>query len=187
MKKEDNHEKKKEHHDCTKEYRELKEEYDALVSENKEILKELAKAKQGEKDATELAKNFKKDMDRMKERFAEKEKNLEAEVSVKTAKRLLSVQDNFEKSFKIVKDEQILAGFKMIYSDIENTIKELGVVKFTVNPGDEFNEETMNAIFAEPTENKDDDNKVSKVFSEGYKHVLSDKVIRYAQVSIHKI
>jgi len=190
VKKENNdihHEKKKEFKvENTKEYKSLKDEYEALLAENKEILKELNKARQGEKDSTELAKNFKKDMDRMKERFSEKEKNLEADINVKTAKKLLSIQDNFEKSFKIVKDEQILTGFKMIYADIESTIKELGIVKFSVSPGDEFDENTMNAIFAENAEENEQDGKVSKVFSEGYKHVLTDKVVRYAQVSIYK-
>ena len=170
----------------TEEYKSLKEEYDALVLENKEILKELSKVKQSEKDNLELAKNFKKDMDRMKERFAEKERQIESDISSKLAKNLLLVQDNFEKSFKMVKDENILTGFKMIYANLENTIKELGVVKFKVNQGDEFDESCMNAVFAEPAGEGNKDNTVSKVFRDGYKHVLTDKILRYAEVSIYK-
>ena len=99
---------------------------------------------------------------------------------------LLNIQNTFKEAFKIVdknkKIENYFKGFKMIETQIANTLTNYGVTKIDcLNKEYDYNLEE--AVMIE--ENKDKENNiVVEVFRDGY--MLYDKVILPAQVKVNK-
>lgn len=155
-----------------KEYQNLMREYERVRAESGENLT--------------LAKNFKRDMERMKERNAEIESELAEKVETTVGKKLLSVMDNFEKALLHIKDEANKKGMIMIYESLEKVLLSIGIEKFETKKGEDFDEDRMNALLTEPAKTDADENKVANILTEGYVHKTSGRVVRYAQVSIYK-
>lgn len=153
------------------------------LAEYKSLVSELDQANQKIKESIELAKIYKSDMERIKERAKFDEAILEEKLTIELAKKLLIVQDNFEKSFEHINDENDLKGFKMIYQSLADVLESMGVVKIDVL-GKEFDADSMNAIMSDKAKNNKDEGKVSRVFAEGYVYKPTDKIVRYAQVGI---
>ena len=76
-----------------------------------------------------------------------------------------------------------LIGFQYIYRNLVSILEAEGVSELAPKIGDEFNANTMNAV----DKIEGEDNKVTKVYSNGYK--LHDRIVRPAsvQVSVKKV
>lgn len=145
---------------------------------------ELKKTKIVAQESIELAKIYKKDMDRIKNRFKEQEKELEEKLTIELASKLLKVLDNFEKSFEHISDESTLQGFRMIYQSLVDVLEGMGIERFE-SAGKDFDADSMNAIMSEKEKEDGQAGKVAQVFAEGYVHSASQKIVRYAQVSVY--
>ncbi len=97
---------------------------------------------------------------------------------------MLPILDDFERALTQLESEgnapETLEGVKLIYNKFFNTLKDKGLKKIEVNPGDNFDVETPEAITQIDTEDPEMKNKVVDVIETGY--TLGDKVIRYTKV-----
>lgn len=96
-------------------------------------------------------------------------------------KDILSVVDNFERALEIeCKDEEFKKGMEMIFTQLDETLKKLGVCEIE-SLNQQFNPEIHNAINQVEDENFGE-NTICQVFQKGYK--IGDKVIRHAMVVV---
>lgn len=100
--------------------------------------------------------------------------------------KLLPALDSFNLALKVEpKGEEMknfLQGFKFIYLNLVNALKDEGVSELEPKIGDKFDEKYMHAI--DTVESDGDENLVAKVYANGYK--LHDRLIRTAMVYVTK-
>ncbi|MDD4532788.1 MAG: nucleotide exchange factor GrpE [Bacilli bacterium] len=99
--------------------------------------------------------------------------------------KLLPAFDSFQMAFAVEpKDENVknyVQGFKMIYSQFEQAMKDEQISFVNPQVGDDFDSSYMHAI---QTVDGEEDNKVANVYVRGYK--LKDRLIRPAMVIVTK-
>lgn len=99
--------------------------------------------------------------------------------------RLLPALDSFQMAFSVEpKDENIknyVQGFKMIYSQFEQAMKDEQISFINPEIGEDFDSSYMHAI---QTVEGEEDNKIANVYVRGYK--LKDRLIRPAMVIVTK-
>ena len=164
---------------------ELEAELELQKKENARMKEELFLAKEAAKESMEMVKNFKMDVDRIKERSEELNARLDEKLTMALAEKLIPTIDNFEKAFELVGDTNEAKGFKMIYQSLIKALEEMDVKQIEVVAGI-FDPNKMEAIMGEPTDNPELAGTISKVISTGYYYVPTDNVIRYTQVAVFK-
>ena len=99
--------------------------------------------------------------------------------------KLLPALDSFQMAFAVEpKEENVrnyVQGFKMIYSQFEQAMKDENITFINPEIGEEFDSNRMHAI---QTVDGDEDGKVANVYVRGYK--LKDRLIRPAMVIVTK-
>ena len=97
-------------------------------------------------------------------------------------KNLLPIVDNFERSIEMDTsvDEKYLQGYKMIYTNLINVLKSIGVEEINCQDK-EFDPNLMDAIMTEHVDGVDP-GYVLVVLQKGYTY--KDKVIRHAFVKV---
>lgn len=99
--------------------------------------------------------------------------------------RLLPALDSFQMAFSVEpKDENVknyVQGFKMIYSQFEQAMKDEQISFINPEIGEDFDSSYMHAI---QTVEGEEDNKIANVYVRGYK--LKDRLIRPAMVIVTK-
>lgn len=156
------------------------------LKEYQNMMAELEKVKFEANENLTLAKNFKRDMERMKERNREIESELAEKVETAVGKKLLAVMDNFKTALMHIEDEANRKGMQMIFESLEKVLLSIGIERIETKKGEEFDEDRMSALLTEPAKTDADENKVANILTEGYIHKTSGRVVRYAQVSIYK-
>lgn len=132
----------------------------------------------------EQAETNKKDFDRYKERNKNIESDAIKKANESVAKQLLPVMDNFDHAMMAVSPE-VMKGFVMIYSSIQNILKDLGVAEISCK-NEKLNPEKHNCIETTKTDNKELDDVISRVYQKGYMFAESGEVIREATVAVYK-
>ena len=132
-------------------------------------------------NALALAREYKADMERMKQRTKEVEKEKTIEIATKAVLEILPVLDNFELAIAKLQNEQITKGFKLIHSQLLKVIEDMGAQQ--IENGTEFNPEIHEAITTIPAPNKNMQNKIAHIARAGY--TMFGKVVRPAQVIIY--
>ncbi|MBQ9834041.1 MAG: nucleotide exchange factor GrpE [Bacilli bacterium] len=165
------------------------------VEQTKEIPKKEKKVKVNKEVETLKAANallnekvlrLTADMQNMKRRYEEEISKLYKYEGEDFAKKLLSVIDNFERAIKLddtnLDDElsKFLSGFKMIYGNMINILKEKGIEEI-ICLNEEFDPAKMDAVLTEKVAGIPS-NKVIDVMQKGY--IYKDKVIRPAMVKV---
>ena len=74
--------------------------------------------------------------------------------------------------------QNYLVGFQYIYRNLVSVLEAEGVSEIAPNVGDEFDANTMSAVDTVEGE----DNKITKVYNNGYK--LHDRIVRPANVQV---
>ena len=129
-----------------------------------------------------LAKQVQADFDNFRKRTVEDIKRARVDGLVDAVKVILPALDAFEIALKQVTDEKSLEGIKMIKSQIEKSLLDLGVTKIDC-VGKPFNPHLHNAVLTQNSEDFEDD-VVTDEYASGY--MYKDKVIRYSQVRVNK-
>lgn len=128
------------------------------------------------------------EMQNMRRRFDDEKARLLKYDGEEVILKMLPILDNFEHAIKMddndLSDEisKFLSGFKMIYSSMIDTLKNLEVSEIDALHNS-FDEATMNAVLID----QDDafaDNIVLDVLQKGYKY--KDKVLRPAMVKVNQ-
>ena len=99
-------------------------------------------------------------------------------------KKILPVLDNFDRAIEMDSsiDEKYLEGFKLIYANLVNILKELGVTEIECL-GKPFDPNTMEAVLTEEVL-EEEPNVVLVVLQKGY--MYKDKLLRPAMVKVNK-
>ena len=114
-------------------------------------------------------------------RRTQKEKDdIFAMAKVDIVSKLLPVIDNFDRAEKVIEDETVAQGVKLIHNQFDEFLKKLGVEEIEAL-GKEFDPNFHSAVFHEDVEGEPE-NTVSEVLQKGYK--LEDKVVRHAIVKV---
>ena len=172
--------------------------------------KEVAKQEENATEASQTTNNLQEELKKANERIIELEnkvkynqaelinyrKRKDEEVSnmLKFANQdlileLIQISDNFERAIKLddtnLNDElsKFLAGFKLIYSNLTETLKKFGVEEIETI-GKEFDPNVHEALMTAHDETKPNDIIVD-CLSKGY--TLKGKVIRAAKVIVNKL
>lgn len=147
------------------EYQSLKEAYE--------------KIEQKCNNALSLAREYKADMERMKERAKTIEEEKMKKVTENLVIKLLPVLDNLSIASDNLIDLQIKKGFLLILEQFTQILAEMGVEQ--IREIGEFDPNIHEAISTIPGEKS---NTIAQVLKHGYK--INDKVIRPTMVVIYK-
>lgn len=158
------------------------EEQTEMVEEQPQQETEEAKQPDLATEYLNLAKQVQADFDNYRKRTVEDIKRARVDGLVDAVKVILPAIDAFEIALKQVTDEKSLEGIKMIKSQMEKSLTELGVTKIDC-VGKPFNPHLHNAVLTQNSEDFDDDI-VTDEYASGY--MYKDKVIRYSQVRVNK-
>ena len=129
-----------------------------------------------------LAKQVQADFDNFRKRTIEDIKRARVDGLVDAVKVILPALDAFDIALKQITDEKSLEGIKMIKSQIEKSLLDLGVTKIEC-VGKPFNPHLHNAVLTQNNDEFEDDI-VTDEYASGY--MYKDKVIRYSQVRVNK-
>ena len=147
-----------------------KEKEDCLCQKLTETQEKLA-------NALSLAREYKADMERMKQRAKEVEMQKTIEVATKAVLEILPVIDNFELALQKITDEQTAKGLKLIHAQLAKVVEDMGAKQ--IENGTEFNPELHNAISSIDSDELESDT-IALVYQKGYK--VGDKIIRHSMV-----
>ena len=148
---------------------------DEAAEKTAELEKELAASKEAHIRTLAEYDNYRK-------RSVKEKEGIYADAKAVCMSELLGVVDNFERALAVTDSdlESFRKGTEMIYTNLMDTFKKLGVEAFG-EAGEEFDPNFHNGVM-----HIDDpelaENVIAEVFSKGYK--LGDKVLRPAMVKV---
>lgn len=128
------------------------------------------------------------DFENYKKRQQESVKNIGGYVKEDMILQIIPVIDNFRSATEHIPEEQRelpwVTGIMYIQKQLEDVLKENGVVEMDVKVGDKFDPNLHEAIAknGEQDDEKELENKIEKVVLKGYE--LNEKVIRAARVIV---
>ncbi len=161
---------------------------EAKAEEKSPIQEELEKAKAdleaAQKELAEYKDKYLRLMaeyDNFRKRSVKEKADIYPEATAKAVEAFLPMADNFERALNTeTTDEKYKSGVKMIYSQLGEAFKSLGV-EVIDRVGETFDPNLENAVSRIEDENLGE-NVVAQVFQKGYKR--GDKVIRHAMVVV---
>lgn len=125
------------------------------------------------------------EFDNYRKRTIKEKSELIKTASEDVFKAILPVIDDLERAIKAAEStsdvESVKEGIALIYNKIKHITQQKGLIAFDCI-GEDFSEDTMEAITTIPANEDSQKGKVMDQVEKGYK--LSDKVIRYAKVVI---
>lgn len=95
---------------------------------------------------------------------------------------LLPVLDDFQRALKNLEGNQAAEGVQLIYSKLDNTLKNKGLKRMELSNGKDFDVDTMEAITRIPAPEDKLKGKVVDEIEPGY--MLGNKILRYAKVVV---
>jgi molecular chaperone GrpE len=127
------------------------------------------------------------DFENYKKRQQENQKNLDSYIKEDLILQIIPVIDNFRNATEHIPNEQKeiawVVGIMYIQKQLENILKENGVIEIAVKTGDEFDPNFHEAIADKETEKQESGvGKIKKVILQGYQ--LGEKIIRPARVIV---
>ena len=126
------------------------------------------------------------DFDNYKRRTEEEKKNISIFVEQLIFSELIVIVDDFERflNSETNADKKIVEGVSLILKKINSFLTKYEVKKIEIKEGDEFNDEIAESVSTQEVTDKNMENKIIKVYENGYK--IRDKVLRFAKVIVGK-
>ena len=126
------------------------------------------------------------DFDNYKRRTEEEKKNISIFVEQLIFSELIVIVDDFERflNSETNADKKIVEGVSLILKKINSFLTKYEVKKIEIKDGDEFNDEIAESVSTQEVTDKNMENKIIKVYENGYK--IRDKVLRFAKVIVGK-
>ena len=126
------------------------------------------------------------DFDNYKRRTEEEKKNISIFVEQLIFSELIVIVDDFERflNSETNADKKIVEGVSLILKKINSFLTKYEVKKIEIKDGDEFNDEISESVSTQEVTDKNMENKIIKVYENGYK--IKDKVLRFAKVIVGK-
>ena len=126
------------------------------------------------------------DFENYKRRTEEEKKNISIFVEQLIFSELIVIVDDFERflNSETGADKKIVEGVSLILKKINTFLTKFEVKKIEIKEGDEFNDEISESVSTQEVTDKNMENKIIKVYENGYK--IKDKVLRFAKVIVGK-
>ena len=166
--------------------KELQAEHEKLQALHAKLKEELVLAKEAAKESMEMVKNFKLDVDRIKERSEALNAGLTEKITMNVVAKIIPTIDNFENAISHMADgSSEKKGCEMIYKTLIKQLEELEIKRIECTAG-VFDPNKMEAISIVSTDNPELVGTVAHVIQTGYYYHPTDNVIRYTQVAVYK-
>ena len=126
------------------------------------------------------------DFENYKRRTEEEKKNISIFVEQLIFSELIVIVDDFERflNSETSADKKTVEGVSLILKKINTFLTKFEVKKIEIKEGDEFNDEIAESVSTQEVTDKNMENKIIKVYENGYK--IRDKVLRFAKVIVGK-
>ena len=126
------------------------------------------------------------DFENYKRRTEEEKKNISIFVEQLIFSELIVIVDDFERflNSETGADKKTVEGVSLILKKINTFLTKFEVKKIEIKEGDEFNDEIAESVSTQEITDKNMENKIIKVYENGYK--IKDKVLRFAKVIVGK-
>jgi molecular chaperone GrpE len=158
------------------------------IGESAKILAELASKKALETFKDNINSEYKDkylylmaEFDNYKKRNAKENADIVKMANEKIIKSLITVIDDFERSFKFIKDES-REGVMLIYDKFIKLLEDNNVECINPSDGEAFDETMHEVVAVRPAENDSAKGLILECLEKGY--ILNGKVIRFAKVVV---
>ena len=150
-----------------------------LASLRKQAEAEKAKAA----EMTDSARRIQAEFDNYRRRMNDNSRRVRDDATAEVLVKIVPVLDTIAQALKMIDDEKVAGGVKMIGDEITKLLGSYGVTEIEAE-GKEFDPKLHEAVMQMPAETEEQKDTVKEVFQKGYK--MGDKVIRPARVIVNK-
>ncbi|RLJ02625.1 MAG: nucleotide exchange factor GrpE [Candidatus Aenigmatarchaeota archaeon] len=150
-----------------------------LELENKELKKELSEKTKLAETYLDQLKYLQADFDNYKKIVLRERENFVKQANENLIKELLTILDEFERSFVLIKNKDDLRGLELIYKNFLKILEKFGLKKIEA-VGKKFDPYYHEVLLKEKSDK--DEGIILEEFQSGY--LLNGKVIRHSKVKI---
>lgn len=149
------------------------------------VLGELDAAKKAAAENENLARVYKKDLERFKERNKSAAEEMKEQAQIATAEKLIPILDNFDQALKVVQDSDVKKGFSMIEASLKQVLFSMGIEEIE-SVGKKMDPNFHNIVFKRETDDNELDGVIASEMVKGYKLVGENgKVVRHSMVEVY--
>lgn len=156
---------------------------DKLNAELAALRKQAEAEKNKAAEMTDSARRIQAEFDNYRRRMNDNSRRVRDEATAEVLVKIVPVLDTIAQALKMIDDEKVAGGVKMIGDEITKLLGSYGVTEIEAE-GKEFDPKLHEAVMQMPAETEEQKDTVKEVFQKGYK--MGDKVIRPARVIVNK-
>lgn len=156
---------------------------DELIGKLAELQKKAETERARADEMTNHAKRVQAEFDNYRRRTLDNAKKVRDDATVDVLIKIVPVLDVIEQALKMIDDEKVAKGVKMIEDEITKLLASYNVTEIEAE-GKDFDPKYHEAIMQAPAEKEELCDTVKEVFQKGYK--MGDRVIRPARVIVNK-
>ena len=156
---------------------------DKLNAELAALRKQAEAEKNKAAEMTDSARRIQAEFDNYRRRMNDNSRRVRDDATVEVLVKIVPVLDTIAQALKMIDDEKVAGGLKIIGAEISKLLGSSGVTEIEAE-GKEFDPKLHEAVMQMPAETEEQKDTVKEVFQKGYK--MGDKVIRPARVIVNK-
>lgn len=156
---------------------------DKLNAELASLRKQAEAEKNKAAEMTDSARRIQAEFDNYRRRMNDNSRRVRNDATAEVLVKIVPVLDTIAQALKMIDDEKVAGGVKMIGDEITKLLGSYGVTEIEAE-GKEFDPKLHEAVMQMPAETEEQKDTVKEVFQKGYK--MGDKVIRPARVIVNK-
>lgn len=156
---------------------------DKLNAELAALRKQAEAEKNKAAEMTDSARRIQAEFDNYRRRMNDNSRRVRDDATAEVLVKIVPVLDTIAQALKMIDDEKVAGGVKMIGDEITKLLGSYGVTEIEAE-GKEFDPKLHEAVMQMPAETEEQTDTVKEVFQKGYK--MGDKVIRPARVIVNK-
>ncbi len=122
------------------------------------------------------------DFENYKKRTSRERSELYSTANQELMDALLPILDDFQRAMKNLEGNEAQGGIQLIFSKLENTLRNKGLKPMENSTGKEFDVDTMEAVTRIPAPSEELKGKVVDEIERGY--MLGNKILRYSKVVV---
>lgn len=156
---------------------------DKLNAELVALRKQAEAEKNKAAEMTDSARRIQAEFDNYRRRMNDNSRRVRDDATAEVLVKIVPVLDTIAQALKMIDDEKVAGGVKMIGDEITKLLGSYGVTEIEAE-GKEFDPKLHEAVMQMSAETEEQKDTVKEVFQKGYK--MGDKVIRPARVIVNK-
>ena len=156
---------------------------DKLNAELAALRKQAEAEKNKAAEMTDSARRIQAEFDNYRRRMNDNSRRVRDDATAEVLVKIVPVLDTIAQALKMIDDEKVAGGVKMIGDEITKLLGSYGVTEIEAE-GKEFDPKLHEAVMQMPAETEEQKDTVKEVFQKGYK--MGDKVISPARVIVNK-